>query len=363
MSDTVKVGSLAVKNQFFLQVDKVTEQSTAPFGGILGLGHHRLGYQLNNSTRHTFIWSLFEEHPELPRQFSFFLSGFEDASPSQLVIGEPNVAAHAKEMIRYSKSANSYGVDTWLATMWSIGFSGGGWVIDFPDQGAAGVGALVDSGTSLIVLRPDIYSDMISELQKHMTGCGNTVIGFSCVCPPANNMSQLPSLVLAFVDDAGGLFSLCMTPEEYLTQSKDAYGGYRCAPTFQQGDMKQPTPVILGMTFMRSFYTTFDVAGQRIGFARSASSPVPAGLTCHIGFSIWRIINFEWVFFAGAFVLAILSGCLCGYFICPTDEEDPEVAEADLVESSQRLPNASAISGSIDAEEAEVETKGWCGYE
>jgi len=364
MSDTVTVADITILNQFFIQVDSVDLKSNAPFGGILGLGHHRLGYSLKDPAKHTFIWSLFAEHPQLPRQFSFFLSDFNSAHASELVIGEPDVLRHAKEPIRFSKSGNSYGVDTWLASMWSIGFSGTGWVVDFPDQGSAGVGALVDSGSSLIVLRPDIYADMVGEIKKHLSGCSDVGESLSCDCPANRNASiALPSLVLAFLDDAGGIFSLCMTHDEWLVESRNIFGARTCDSIFQKGDMKQPTPVILGMTFMRSFYTTFDVENQRIGFARSSGSAISAGITCHVGFSLMRMINFEWVFFAASFTMAIVAGCLCGYFICPntscceeqSDEETTELLESQTADSSRTIN-----SRATDSQGEDVELKAWC---
>merc|ERR1719424_90431 len=363
MSDTVRIGSVTVSNQFLIQVNTVDEKSNVPFGGILGLGHHRLGYSLDSSTRHTFVWSLFEEHPHLPRQFSFFLSGAKDSTPSQLILGEPDISSHAKEPIRYSKSGNAFGVDTWLASLWSIGFSGGGWVIDFPDEGANGVGALVDSGTSMIVLRPDIYDQIFGEVQKRLSGCGENGIGWACDCPEPNDPA-LPSLVLAFVDDVGGLFSLCMTPEEWMVEDTGFIGTPpRCIPQFQKGDNRQPTPIILGMAFMRSFYTTFDVSDQRIGFARSSASTVPAGMTCHIGYSFWRVINFEWVFFAGAFIFAILSGCLCGYHVCPHDDmEAPDDAMELLENAHMAQPGDESWKVSDEPEAEEEANSEWpCG--
>merc|ERR1712224_132191 len=39
-------------------------------------------------------------------------------------------------------------------------------------------------------------------------------------------------------------------------------------------------PMIFGMTFLRSFYTVFDLDNRRVGFARSNLSPLPAGSKC-----------------------------------------------------------------------------------
>jgi len=360
MTDKVLVGDLAIQNQLFIQVNSMTEQSFMQFGGILGLAHHRIGYALDDPGEHTFIWSLFSEHPKLPRQFSFFFS--DTQTPSQIIFGEPDISRHAKEATRFSKSGNAKGVNTWTATMWSIGFSGSGWVIDFPEQGAAGVGALVDSGTSLIVLAPDIYDDINAEIRKHLSGCVDNGGTLSCDCPAhvlaEKRGASIPALGIAFVDDAGDLFPVCLAPEEWIVKPANVLGIGACTTIFQKGDPKQPTPVILGMSFMRSFYTTFDVTGQRVGFARSINSPASAGMSCHIGFSVWRFINFDWIFFVCAFVLAMLCGWLCGYCLIPADgpccgdEPEDEEASAELLRA-QKSPSRSSEASDV-AEEAEA---------
>merc|ERR1719491_770138 len=108
-----------------------------------------------------------------------------------------------------------------------------------------------------MVMRPDVYDKMTHKLWKYLPGCSGSGAGLSsCSCPATNATALraqgivLPDLVLTFVDEAGAHFNLCMTPDEYLLESEAVYGGSRCVPTFQRGDANQPTPVILGMTFM-----------------------------------------------------------------------------------------------------------------
>merc|ERR1711879_948712 len=55
-----------------------------------------------------------------------------------------------------------------------------------------------------------------------------------------------------------------------------------CMPAFQSGSSLQQVPIIFGEVFMRSFYTTFDFQGNRIGFARSTLSRLPGNTTCAI---------------------------------------------------------------------------------
>merc|ERR1712060_100059 len=88
-----------------------------------------------------------------------------------------------------------------------------------------------------------------------------------CRCPPLNDLSKLPWLLISFLD-------------EYILEAadEDNPGERLCIPSLTRGESSPEHPVILGMTFMRSFYTVFDAGEMRVGFARSAESPLPAGL-------------------------------------------------------------------------------------
>ena len=90
--------------------------------------------------------------------------------------------------------------------------------------------------------------------------------------------------MINIIDEKDQQFALCMSPEEYILQSKDREdpGRSTCMPALQRGNSAVPLSVILGATFMRSFYTYFDVGGKRIGFARSNMSPLPAHQKCTV---------------------------------------------------------------------------------
>merc|ERR1712061_487898 len=105
----------------------------------------------------------------------------------------------------------------------------------------------------------------------------------TCDCPPANDLSRIPSLVINIIDAQDQQFSLCMSSDEYILESMDPLNGRStCVPALQKGSTTQPVPLIFGMTFMRSFYTNFDIANNRIGFARSNMSPLPPLAKCTV---------------------------------------------------------------------------------
>merc|ERR1719188_2650088 len=75
-----------------------------------------------------------------------------------------------------------------------------------------------------------------------------------------------------------------MSPDEYIIESSDSTNPIQptCVPSLQRGSAGQPVPLIFGMTFMRAFYTNFDVENHRIGFARSNLSPLAPLTKCTV---------------------------------------------------------------------------------
>ena len=251
--------------------------------GILGLAHH---YASDRGLRgETFVSTLFREHPHLPAQFSFYLTGRgTQGGRSELVFGNPDLAHHSKETeFQYGKGDYMSTTELWLTSVWSIGWSGTGVDVTFPDRGTLGAPALIDSGSSLLVIEPGVYDRLISELKWRFTNCHDLPEQqiMSCDCPPANDLSRVPQLVINVIDEQSQQFPLCMSPDEYILESVDPIDGRTsCVPSIQRGSSSQPVPLIFGMTFMRAFYTTFDLKNGRIGFARSNMSPLGGNAKC-----------------------------------------------------------------------------------
>jgi len=310
----VVIGDLTVEHQFLIQVDKMESDTHMKSDGILGLAHHYVSDKTSRGP--TFMKTLFQEHPHLPQQFSFYLTGTAEQQ-SRLVFGEPNLTAHSKEKkFQYGKGYYMTHTSLWLTSVWSIGWGGTGVEKDFPDKGTLGSPALIDSGSSLIVLAPDIYDHLMSDLQWRFTGCKTLEEQqiITCDCPPADDLSRIPWLVINVIDEKDQQFSLCMSPDEYILQSMDREdpGRSTCVPALQRGSDQQPVPLIFGMTFMRSFYTNFDIAGKRIGFARSNMSPLPAKQTCTVDA---KPLLRRMIWLASVFV-ALFSVFFAAYVLC-----------------------------------------------
>jgi len=283
--DTVRFGDLKLTSQFLIQVDHMDAETSMQSDGILGLAPF-------SSRGKTFLTRMFEEreHSVLPKQFSFFLKGHTD-STSKLVFGDPDFDQYSKETkFQYAKAHGGQSQATWLVSVRSVTWTGSSWSgRSLAAQGAAplgrGIGALVDSGTSLMVLPSELYDSLMAELLWRLSGCVHDAKQdvVRCDCPPANDLSRMPWLVITFIGDDDEDFSVCMASEEFILESPDPErpGGAQCIPAFSRGGVTETQRMILGMTFMRSFYTNFDIDSMRVGFARSAESPLPGLSMCN----------------------------------------------------------------------------------
>jgi len=289
--EQVCIGPRACANVGFLGTkhEDMLPFADLPADGILGLAHYYAHEDSKGPHAKTFISTVFEQYPDLPKRFSFFLTGREDEL-SKLIFGDPGIERYAKEEeFLFGKSYYADKTDLWLTSVWSIGWTGTGVEISFPERGTLGAPALVDSGSSLIVLTPQIYDVLIGELQQWLGTCGNVPGKESilmCHCPSSHFSLDIPSLAITMIDDSDQQFSLCLSPDEYILQSVNPLSGdTACVPAIQRGSAKQPVPMIFGMTFLRSFYTVFELENHRVGFARSNLSPLPAQWQRH---PAWR---------------------------------------------------------------------------
>jgi hypothetical protein len=280
--------------------------------GIMGLAPY-------SSRGKTFLARLYEEHVDLPKQFSFFLKGRTDVT-SKLVFGDPDFAQYSKEVkFQYSRAHGGSTQSTWLASIRSVAWTGTSWdgqVSEawLPGSELQGMAALVDSGTSLMVLAADLYDSLMAELLWRLSHCvrDSKQEVVRCDCPPANDLSRIPWMVITFVGEDGEDFSVCMSPEEFILESPDPErpGGAQCIPAFSRGGSLEINPIILGMTFLRSFYTNFVIDGMKVGFARSSESPLPGHSMCR---------PHKKSFWGASIVVAVVAVVFACYVACDSD--------------------------------------------
>jgi hypothetical protein len=238
--DILNFGGFKVQNQIFAEVTDVSGLGAAykmgKFDGILGLAFPVLSVnKVPTAFSNVVSQGLIED-----ALFSFYLS---------------NSATDAGELLLGGIDTKHYSGDiTWVplkaATYWEITL--GGLNIDGQSY-ASNVNAIVDSGTSIMTGPASAIAAIATKL-----GAKPVIEGeYMLKC----NYDTLPNIDLV-ID--GKVYTLA--PEDYLIPDGDI-----CLLGFMGMDIPEPTgPLwILGDVFMRKYYTVWDVANKRIGFANA----------------------------------------------------------------------------------------------
>jgi hypothetical protein len=208
----------------FLAADDESEPFGGfPFDGLLGLG------LADESGEKSALAQLAAGWPE--PIFSFAL---RDSGPAELTVGTlPEGVAEAD------------------AFWWPLSpVANGFWQLSAKDLalgdatlGLGEVEVVVDTGTSLLSVAPDIRRELEQRLD---TSCAN--------------VNSLPPLGLVRSDGA----KLQVWPSDYVTQDDDGKCSLALMPSFH-GINSQG--VVLGDNFLRRYVVVFDYGEQRVGFA------------------------------------------------------------------------------------------------
>lgn len=120
-------------------------------------------------------------------------------------------------------------------------------------RGDGTIQAVLDTGSSL-VMGPRPIVDKILAAVGAKENC------------TAQNRTTFPTISMTLQE---GNQSLSLSPEDYMDTVALADGVY-CWPHFLSTPATAKGAVmILGMPFLRAYYTTFDAAGKRVGFAKA----------------------------------------------------------------------------------------------
>lgn len=237
--DNLNMGGLAVKNQIFAEVTDVSGLGAAykagKFDGILGLAFPVLS--VNKVP--TAFENVVNQGLVTKAEFAFYL-GNSATDVGELTLGGTD-PAHYTGSITY--------VPLLAATYWEITLND----LKIAGQSFVGSGeskAIVDSGTSILT-GPSNEVTKIAALLG-----GKEVV-------PGEYFVKCDYTFPNFVFNINGN-DYTLTPYDYLIPD-----GSLCLLGLMALDIPAPTgPLwILGDVFMRKYYTVFDVANKRVGFA------------------------------------------------------------------------------------------------
>jgi len=244
-TDVVNVAGVKVGKQDFLLSTNENGNvfRNGRFDGVMGLGREGLAAILSKGDKGRgvpfYINAVHSKILAKPR-FSIFVSKTM-GQPGAVVLGGENPKLY-KDKIQMHKGQSD---DYWMVKMGT--FKVGDKVID--TKGARGI---VDSGTSLLVGPTSIISEFLPLVQ----------VNSDC-----SNMGQLKTLEINMDTTEGKTVTYKLTPEDYVMKRN---GSCKTGIAIMNIQLNMDHPImILGDTFMRKYYSTFDHETNSVGFAEA----------------------------------------------------------------------------------------------
>ncbi|EGR32788.1 hypothetical protein IMG5_070700, partial [Ichthyophthirius multifiliis] len=235
--ETIILGGLTAQNVTIGEATSMKGLSflVSKFDGILGLAYPKIS--VDNAT--PVFMKLIEQGKVQDGSFAFFLTNKAGQEGSRLILGgfDPQYAATPFKYYPVS-------LEAW-------------WVIDV-DRVALGnttyqiQKAIVDTGTSVMVGPKSV----IEEMKKQLPNQGKQKVDCSTI-------SEFPNLTFNIGGD-----DYILEPADYIIQITSGSQS-QCVLGLQGLDMPGPLAqaFILGDSFIHKYYTHFDQANKRVGFA------------------------------------------------------------------------------------------------
>jgi len=236
-SESISLAGLEVHDALFGEATTLGGVSfvAAKFDGILGLAFKTISVEGVTP----FFYYLIEQGLVKDESYSFYLTETPGLAGSSLVLGGVNEQYAASAFQYYPLTAETY---------WKIGLND--IKLGSTSFGVSGMSAIVDTGTSVIVGPTELVSKITAQFPSTID---------------CTKISTYPNLEFNI---NGDLYEIA--PHDYILQVT-ALGQTVC----QLGIMGMEFPpqlantFILGDTFIKVYYTHFDLANNRVGFARA----------------------------------------------------------------------------------------------
>ncbi|KAG9013427.1 hypothetical protein FRB90_006073 [Tulasnella sp. 427] len=249
--DTVSVAGLSVSNQSFGAIVVQLNDQGLPSAGVLGMG-----FPPNAVSRATPFFNNLAANGSLASNvFSFYLSR-DELEGSELCLGCIDSTKFNGTIDWYPLQPNvTNGTSYW----WNIASDG----ISIDDSEPSGhFEAVIDSGTSLIYVPPTVAAKLYRSIPNAAEDAFDLGEGFYTF--PCQNASSLPTISLVFNGTRHEI-----APEDFNLGMIDMFGD-RCVGGIVGLDVGLRVPAaIVGVEFMKAWYSVFDLDGLRVGFAPS----------------------------------------------------------------------------------------------
>ncbi|KAI9659247.1 MAG: Vacuolar protease A [Trizodia sp. TS-e1964] len=238
-NDVISIGNMIIKNQDFAEAVKEPGLAFAfgKFDGILGLGYDSISV---NRVVPPF-YRMIEQKLLDSSVFAFYLSSTED-DESEVVFGGINKNHYSGEITTIKVSRKAY----WEVDLDAVTF--GDDVLELQNTGA-----VLDTGTSLIVFPTDVAELLNSQIGAKKSWNGQYTVECS-------KRANLPDLSFTLT---GHKFTI--GPYEYILEVQGT-----CISAITGLDFSSTRPLyILGDAFLRRYYSIYDLEKNTIGLAAS----------------------------------------------------------------------------------------------
>ena len=224
--DSVTLAGLTAKNVVFGLADKEQDFGQSSFDGILGMGFPALSTNGVKTVLQSFVeQNLIEKH-----SFAFYLTEESGQAGSEITLGDVNPERYTGDFHYVPVTQDTY----WNVEIDSITVG--------ENKIAKGISGFVDTGTSLIVGPPSIINPLLAKLPKNID---------------CSNLDQYETIIFTL---KGHDFPL-KSSDYILSEQGQCEIGIQAFPGQPQ--------LVLGDTFIKAYYTNFDIGKNRIGFAKA----------------------------------------------------------------------------------------------
>jgi len=258
-------GSLVVDDQEFLQVKTIQDIEQLKGEGILGIGKKAF----IPGTYMTFIENLKKQGKIKNNMYSLYLLGNECQEDSKMMIGGYDELLFEGN-ITYVQVIDD---DFWNIPIQLMYFSKGN---ETKSIDSIYKKALIDSGSSEIVMNSIDLKD---------------IIGYSCEL--ISNYQEIQQMTCDESDDMKyPIFNVMINetvfsiqPKDYIASCYFRYFKYLCRLHFVVDDTLQLEEIIiLGQTFLNSYYSIYDLENNRIGLAKAKKEETNKGFSLKTSF-------------------------------------------------------------------------------
>ncbi|KAK2526626.1 Pgc [Columba guinea] len=241
-NQTYNIQNITVTNQEFgLSKNEPTQSFYyADFDGILGMGYP----SLESGGMATVLQGLLQQNQLAQPIFSIYFSR-EPAYNygGELILGEVNTQLFRGDILWAAVTQQRY----WQVALDEFGI--GDVVTGWCRQGCQ---AIVDTGTFLLTVPREYMGSFVEAV-----GAQQTSYGYEVECDEIQNMPTITFIISGV--------QLPLYPSAYVLNNK-GYCILGVEATYLPPQNGQPL-WILGVVFLREYYTVFDMADNRVGFA------------------------------------------------------------------------------------------------